>query len=177
LWKNHLILNKVGTKITPVLVNMTSNIWSSNSYSGLHEVHLFSLKLNRAFIWKANKRYIFRRNIGGNLVSCSGMKYGFEARYSHFFLPLNFAISAVFKKDFLSSKILWGVLTRASVRMVHLTFWRNNYFFLILAHPVYKTWIIQEPNTLKLWNKLHFEGKKNGEYIPCLKYSVPIFAE
>jgi len=41
-----------------------------------------------------------------------------------------------------------------------LTFWRRNYFFLILAHPVYKMWIIQEPNTLELWNKLHFEEKK-----------------
>ena len=38
-------------------------------------------------------------------------------------------------------------------------------------------WIIQEPNTLELWNKRHFEEEKNGEYIPCLKYSVPIFVE
>ena len=83
-------------------------------------------------------------------------------------------------------------------------------------------WIIQEPNTLELWNKLYFEdekktesvytmfkifstyicwinilnvnntgtkyvrimkqtafwrGKKNGEYILCLKYLVPIFVE
>ena len=30
-------------------------------------------------------------------------------------------------------------------------------FFLILAHPVYKMWIIQEQNTLELWNKLYFE--------------------
>jgi len=30
---------------------------------------------------------------------------------------------------------------------------------------------------LELWNKLHFEEKKNGENIPCLKYSVPIFVE
>ena len=50
-------------------------------------------------------------------------------------------------------------------------------FFLILAHPVYKMWIIQEPNTLELWNKLHFEEEKSEEYIPCLKYSVPIFVE
>ena len=49
--------------------------------------------------------------------------------------------------------------------------------FLILAHPVYKVWIIQEPNTLELWNKLHFEEEENGEYIPCLKYSIPIFVE
>jgi len=40
-----------------------------------------------------------------------------------------------------------------------LIFWRRNYS-LILAHPVYKMWIIQEPNTLELWNKLHFEEKK-----------------
>jgi len=33
-------------------------------------------------------------------------------------------------------------------------------FFLILTHPVYKMWIKQEPNTLELWNKLHFEEKK-----------------
>ena len=32
--------------------------------------------------------------------------------------------------------------------------------FLILAHPVYETWIIQEPNKLELWNKLHFKEKK-----------------
>ena len=33
-------------------------------------------------------------------------------------------------------------------------------FFLISAHSVYKMWIIQEPNKLTLWNKLHFEEKK-----------------
>ena len=38
-----------------------------------------------------------------------------------------------------------------------LTFWRQNFFFLILAQPIYKMWIIQEPNTLELWKKLNFE--------------------
>ena len=60
---------------------------------------------------------------------------------------------------------------------IDLTFWRRNFFFLILAHPVYKMWIIQEPNRLELWNKQHFEEEKNGEYIPFLKYSGPIFVE
>jgi hypothetical protein len=32
--------------------------------------------------------------------------------------------------------------------------------FLILAHPVNKMWIIQEPNTLESWNKLHFKRKQ-----------------
>ena len=39
------------------------------------------------------------------------------------------------------------------------------YFFLILAHSVYKMWILQEPNTFELWNKLHFEEKKKTESI------------
>jgi len=30
-------------------------------------------------------------------------------------------------------------------------------FFLILAHPLYKMWIKQEPNKWDLQNKLHFE--------------------
>ena len=68
--------------------------------------------------------------------------------------------------------------------MKKIVFWREEegeygtgILFLILAHPVYKVWIIQEPNTLELWNKLHFEGGRNGAYITCLKYSEPIFVE
>ena len=55
------------------------------------------------------------------------------------------------------SQILNGMTCRATIK--NLTLWRRN-FFLILAHPVYKMWIIQEPNKLALWNKLHFEEKK-----------------
>jgi hypothetical protein len=33
-------------------------------------------------------------------------------------------------------------------------------FFFNFNTPVYKIWLIQEPNTLELWNKLHFEEKK-----------------
>jgi hypothetical protein len=36
--------------------------------------------------------------------------------------------------------------------------------FLILAHSVYKMWIIQEPNKFELWNKLHFKEKKRRVY-------------
>ena len=38
------------------------------------------------------------------------------------------------------------------------------FFFFNFSTPVYKMWIMQEPNTLKLWNKLHFE-EKNTESI------------
>ena len=37
-------------------------------------------------------------------------------------------------------------------------------FFFNFSTPVYKMWIIQEPNTLELWNKLHFEYKKRRVY-------------
>ena len=42
-------------------------------------------------------------------------------------------------------------------------------FFLILAHPVCKMWIIQEPNKLALWNKLHFEEKKKRRVYSTFK--------
>ena len=40
---------------------------------------------------------------------------------------------------------------------------------LILAHPVYRMWIIQEPNKLELWNKLHFEEKKTENIYTMFK--------
>jgi len=57
------------------------------------------------------------------------------------------------------------------------TFGAGIIFFLILAHPVYKMWIIQEPNVRIMKQTAIWREKKNGEYIPCLKYSVPIFVE
>ena len=41
-----------------------------------------------------------------------------------------------------------------------LTFWRRIFFFQILAHPVFKMWVIQKPNKVALWNKRHFEEEK-----------------
>ena len=37
----------------------------------------------------------------------------------------------------------------------------TDFFFLqILAHPVFKMWVIQKPNKVALWNKRHFEEEK-----------------
>ena len=33
-------------------------------------------------------------------------------------------------------------------------------FFQILAHSVFKMWVIQKPNKVALWNKRHFEENK-----------------
>jgi len=57
-----------------------------------------------------------------------------------------------------------------------LTFWRQNYFFLILAHTVYKMWIKQETN-VRIMKQIAFWRERNGEYISYLKYSVPVFVE
>jgi len=54
--------------------------------------------------------------------------------------------------------------------------WAPGFYIQILAHPVYKMWIIQEPKKAALWNKRHFE-EKNGECAACLKYSLLIFVE
>jgi len=37
-------------------------------------------------------------------------------------------------------------------------------FFFNFSTSVYKIWIIQEPNTLELWNKLHFVEKNRRIY-------------
>jgi hypothetical protein len=50
------------------------------------------------------------------------------------------------------------------------------FYIWILAHPVCKMWIIQEPKKVALWNKRHFE-EKTGECAACLKYSVLIVVE
>ena len=70
-----------------------------------------------------------------------------------------------------SAKFAWNVLTDENLPSGALTLAAINplapelFFFLILAHPVYKMWIIQEPNNLALWNKLHFEEEKKTESI------------
>jgi hypothetical protein len=56
--------------------------------------------------------------------------------------------------------LFWARLIHSTPsQLACLTFWRRNFYF-ILAHPVYKMLIIQEPNTLELRNKLHFEEEK-----------------
>ena len=49
-------------------------------------------------------------------------------------------------------------------------------FFKILAHPVFKMWILQEPKKIALWNEGYLEEKR-GECAECLKYLVSIFVE
>ena len=68
-----------------------------------------------------------------------------------------------FLTNSMESKPSWEANSRSAGQEMlrHLTLWRRNYyFFLILAHPVYKMWIIRGPNKLELWNKLHFEEKE-----------------
>ena len=61
------------------------------------------------------------------------------------------------------------ILLRCHTLPALLNFWRRNYFFFNFSTPVYKMWIIQEPNTLELWNKLHFEEKKKRRVYTMFK--------
>jgi hypothetical protein len=47
----------------------------------------------------------------------------------------------------------------------------SEFYISILAHPVCKMLITQEPKKVALRNERHFE-EKNGECAACLKYSV-----
>ena len=66
------------------------------------------------------------------------------------------------RKKILTS-MLWN-LHYTSNRPWELNLLALELFFLILAHSVYKMWIIQGPNKLELWNKLHFKEKKQRVY-------------
>jgi len=52
-------------------------------------------------------------------------------------------------------------IPHSSIKELELfTFLAPELFFLILANPLYKMWIIHKPNKLDLWNKLRFEEEK-----------------
>ena len=50
----------------------------------------------------------------------------------------------------------------------------TDFFFQILAHPVFKMWVIQKPNKVALWNKRHFEEKKRRLYSMFKIFSTDI---
>ena len=52
------------------------------------------------------------------------------------------------------------------MRFCYVNLLATDFFFQILAHPVFKMWVIQKPNKVALWNKWHFEEKK------CRLYSM-----
>jgi len=71
--------------------------------------------------------------------------------------PLTYKFCTCLKSNFYNRYRFTKQGTHKFLR--NLTFWRRIYFFNF-STPVYKMWIIQEPNKLELWNKLHFEEEK-----------------
>ena len=65
-------------------------------------------------------------------------------------------------KQAVDLKMAANELVREGVAVIrdYLNLLAPELLFLILAQPVYKMWIIQEPNNLELWDKLHFEEEK-----------------
>ena len=93
--------------------------------------------------------YIYSTNI-----STEYFKHGI---YSPFF-PLQNAVC------FIILSYLVPVLFTFCIQDVLKLKKNNSGVFLVLSHSVYKMWIIQEPNTIKLWHKMHFE-EENTESI------------
>jgi hypothetical protein len=57
-----------------------------------------------------------------------------------------------------SSVCGWAMLKKISSKF-YLTLWCRN-FLLNFSAPVFKIWIIQQPNKVALWNYRHFEERK-----------------
>jgi hypothetical protein len=74
------------------------------------------------------------------------------------------AFSCIYRQQSYSTALLRDRKPRPEEKSPTLTFWRRNYFSNF-STPVYKMWIIQETNTLELWNKLHFEEREKTESI------------
>ena len=55
--------------------------------------------------------------------------------------------------------VLLQVLQRSSTILCFINLLATD-FFQILAHPVFKMWVIQKQNKVASWNKWHFEEKK-----------------
>ena len=67
-------------------------------------------------------------------AECSVVRFGQSAR-----LLCSFRIcEAIFCISGVGTFLAFGVLLQRLSENYDLTFWRQNYFFLILAHPVYK---------------------------------------
>ena len=123
-------------------------IKSGREYSGTssHDQHIYIYICMYEIIWRSF--ILRRRNLSDE--SCR------EIQNTHF----------VFKKRVPKIvPLMWVGMVQPDRPHATLTFWRRNYFFFILAHFVYKMWIVQEPNKLELWNKLHFKEKKRRVYI------------
>ena len=72
------------------------------------------------------------------------------------------------KREYLNGTTVIPYLTRDLLKeryflfliCYHFSLLVTDFFFQILAHPVFKMWVIREPNKVALWNKRHFEEKK-----------------
>ena len=93
-----------------------------------------------------------------NLQICAVYSVYLHLRVNCRFIDNKFTLMFILWQDFLSPNSQWTLII-STVHDGSLTFWRR-IFSLILAHSVFKMWVIQKPNKVALWNKRHFEEKK-----------------
>ena len=109
------------------------------------------LFLGRLTFWKRSSWFILKRRLVG-----SQSWFG-NLREDIYLVPFSKSNDDPLNHPSLA---LPGVFTDVRIMVFILTFWRWIFFFQILAHPVFKLWVIHKPNKVALWNKRHFEERK-----------------
>ena len=77
-------------------------------------------------------------------------------------LQVSKTCSVMYKLSNTNGKILIhlsAITQRQNIIKIELTLWRQN-ILKILAHSVFKMWILQETKKIALWNKRHLEERK-----------------
>ena len=128
--------------------------WVACDVVNCHNELIFRPKQSKCLNLKTNSLRSFETS---GTTSCTTHHIQKELKLQ---MPIEFA--PVWDKNLVFS--YWQVNCSTAQYIVTMSSFRHMFnllapelFFLILAHSVYKTWIIQEPNKLELWNKLHFK--------------------
>jgi len=90
------------------------------------------------------------------MANCQGIMW----KKSRFVLLSYHWTTTKSSRQLISSRFLSRSSNSLNIPVIYIKLLAPELFFFILAHPVYKMWIIQEPNTLDLLNKLHLEEEK-----------------
>ena len=102
-----------------------------------------------------------------NFINMTWTQYHWKPPRNHVYFNSHFHFINVAVKNFLPWQS-WSIpndfVSKAHklppLKSLNFNLLAKDFFFQILAHPVFKMWVIQKPNKVAIWNKRHFEEKK-----------------
>jgi len=125
-----------------------------------------ALFLAKGILYYSQFNSYLQTRFGGSISCCVGMCFGAVARCASYETHTH---SQAYSQQHTLTQ--YDMLPQHHINLL-----APELFFFILAHSVYKMWILQEPNMLDLWNKLHFEEEKT-QSIYHVKILILIFVE